>query len=125
MRAIPKKLLHEMLDDPYYSVCARHDPECDGRITLEHAIIVAGRQLNERWAIIPLCAWHHAVDQYQDGPGLNKDINRLIALSRATTEELLAYPRSNFIRERDYLLAKYPDAFAPAQIAYSLFHKNT
>lgn len=78
-----------MQTDPYYEQCARKpDGNCKGRITWEHAITYQGRQLNEKWAIIPLCAYHHAVDEYQDTGDLWKERNIWIALNRATDEEL-------------------------------------
>lgn len=108
MRPIPKKMLREILEDPHYHGCARSDISCKGRITLEHAIIFRGRQLNEKWAIIPLCAFHHSVDQFQDGPGLNKEINIMIALNRATNEELFAISKViDYIWMRDVLNGKY------------------
>ena len=89
MRPIPQKLKQEMEADPFYKQCARKpDGNCKGRITWEHAIIYAGKQLNEKWAIIPLCAYHHAVDEYQDCGDLWKERNQWIAINRATNEEL-------------------------------------
>lgn len=101
MRKIPPKLKNEILADPYYKTCARKSPDCDGRITWEHAIIYAGRQLNEKWAIVPLCAYHHSVDYHQDGPGLNKEMNVWIALNQATDLELsMASKVIPYIKER-------------------------
>ena len=88
---IPSKLLQQILSDPYYQICARHkDGSCSGRITFEHAFIYAGRQVQELWAIIPLCYFHHL------GKGLNKSINQAIAFSRATLADLAKYPRKNW-----------------------------
>lgn len=100
MRKIPLKMRTEMSLDPYYKTCARENDECSGRITWEHAFIYAGRQVNEKWAIIPLCVYHHL------GPGLDKDLNRFIALRRANDEELLKYP-SNWDQLKSYLDKKY------------------
>jgi hypothetical protein len=108
MRKIPETLRHQMENDPYYRVCSRKNRDCDGRITWEHAIIYAGKQLNEKWAIIPLCEYHHAVNRHQDGGELNKEINVMIALNRATDQELLAISKvENYKRKRDYLNNKY------------------
>lgn len=87
MNAIPKKLRVELAADPYYKKCARASSECTGRITWEHCLTYAGRQIQERWAIIPLCVWHHL------GNGLKKEINRKIAMSRAKEEDHKNYPR--------------------------------
>ena len=98
-----------MQADTYYQKCSRRgDGGCGGRITWEHAIIFAGRQLNEKWAIIPLCEYHHAVNMYQDGGNLNKEKNIYIALERATDDELQAISKAtNYIELRDRLAKKY------------------
>lgn len=87
MNNLPTKLREELAADPYYRFCARADENCAGRITWEHAFEYAGRQIQERWAIIPLCWFHHL------GAGLNKTINRQIAVVRATPEDRKRYPR--------------------------------
>lgn len=95
MRKIPPKLLKEILDDPYYQKCARHkDGNCSRKITLEHAIIFAGRQLNEKWAILPMCTYHHAVNEHQDGGELDKNKNIYLALCRASPQELKAISKA-------------------------------
>lgn len=98
MSRIPKKLLAELLLDPFYKICTRKGEDCDGRITFEHALIFAGKQVQERFAIIPLCTYHHAVNGYQDGGDLNKNMNLWIALSRATAEELTRYSKARNLK---------------------------
>lgn len=93
MHPIPPKLRRELSADPFYKICARKGEACAGRITWEHALTYAGRQIQERWAIIPLCAFHHSVDEFQDGPGLDKRLNKEIAMSRATEEDRKKYSR--------------------------------
>ncbi len=90
MRPIPIKLRNQIASDSYMQVCARKDYECNGRITWEHAFIYSGRQINEAWAIIPLCEYHHL------GQGMNKRINEQIAISRATEEDLQKYPKRDW-----------------------------
>lgn len=97
MTPIPPKLREEMSNDPYYKVCARKNGECSGRITWEHAWIYAGKQIQEKWAIIPLCWFHHL------GEGLNKRINQLISLLRATPEDLAKYPKKDWVYEKKLL----------------------
>jgi len=102
MRPIPTKLKKELENDPYYKQCSRHsDGDCDGRITWEHAFIYAGRQINKKWAIIPICEHHHF------GPGLDKEKNQWIALNRATLEDLAKYPKRDWQQLLRYLNRKY------------------
>lgn len=67
-----------------------------------------GKQIDEVWAIIKLCEYHHAVNTYQDGKGLDKEKNVWIALNRATDEELKKYSKAiDYIRERARLNTIY------------------
>lgn len=97
-----------MQKDPYYKVCARrtllHDHVCEPNplngqlIEWEHTIIYAGKQLNEKWAIVPICYLTHR------GGLLVKEINVWIALNRATDEELNRISKAiDYKRERDRL----------------------
>jgi len=89
MRPIPPKLKEEMATDPFYEKCCIGG-DCAGRIEWHHALIYAGRQINEKWAILPACHKHHAeVSKY------DREFKR-IAVSRATDEELLKYPKAKW-----------------------------
>lgn len=109
MQVIPVKLREELAEDPYYQRCVRHSKDCRGRITWEHAFIYAGKQIQEKWAIIPLCEYHHSVCRFQDAGNLNKEINHYIALSRATPEDLAKYPKKDWEQLKKYLHGKYHD----------------
>ena len=105
MRAIPKNLLTEILNDPAYEFC-RH-PGCGRQAELEHAFTSAGRQVNERWAIIPCCPSHNR------GPLLNKELNRHLAYQQATEDDLKkTFPRTftYHLREKARLARKYDHA---------------
>jgi len=107
MRKISPKVKEALLKEP--QVCARgKDGGCAGRITWEHALTYAGKQIDEVWAIIFLCERHHAVNGYQDLGALNKEKNVWIALCRATDEELKKYSKAiNLIEKREYLNTIY------------------
>lgn len=111
MRPIPNKMKQEMLQSDEYKYCMRnmvfHDHICQGRITLEHAFIYAGKQINEKWAIIPICAWAHDVDEWQGAGNLDKHKNEFIALSRATSEDLKKYPKCDWQKKINFLNKKY------------------
>lgn len=95
MNNIPLKLRNEMAGDSYYHQCLRRkEKECMGRITWEHCWTYAGKQIQEKWAIIPLCLHHHL------GSGLNKKKNRWFSINRMTEKDEKKYPKFNWKRER-------------------------
>lgn len=108
---MPKSLRKACAMDPWYKICARkglHGHECAGRITFEHAFIYAGRQINEKWSIVPLCQKAHNCGPWQDRGDMRKEINQWIALNRAENIELLAISKAvDYIRRRDFLNGKY------------------
>lgn len=103
MRKISQSVKEQLEQEP--NICAReNDGNCDGKITWEHTLIFAGRQIDEVWAIIKLCEYHHAVNIHQDGCGMDKQKNIWIALNRATDDELKKYSKSvDYIKMRDRL----------------------
>lgn len=113
MTVMSQKLRKEVEADPEYDICAFLSTQgtfgpCGGRVTREHAIIYANKKVQKKWAIIPCCARHHGVDEYQDAhTEVPKDARVCVALNRATDEELLEYPRANFISMRVRLNKKY------------------
>lgn len=116
MNNIPTGLKKQLLSDPEYTRCALLGYHtCGGRITLEHALIFAGRQVQERFAIIPVCAAGQEVDQYQDAHTMDKNRNRWVALNRASEEELRSISKAiDYRRERDRLNAIYGPYIPPA-----------
>ena len=101
-----------MSEDPYYQKCARkellNDHECEpdpltGKlIEWEHTHYWQGKQLQEKWAIIPICWLVHR------GGELNKEINEWIALNRATDDELEKISKVvDYQRLKVYLNKKY------------------
>ena len=89
MNNTPLKLRKKWATDPPRT-CMRADENCSGILTKEHALLYAGRQVQEDWAILDLCWAHHL------GEFLNKRENIRIALSRATKEDLLKYPKNTW-----------------------------
>ena len=119
---IPPKLRRDMENDPFYGTCALygyHNHECEGRITREHAIKHKGRKVQEKWAIPPICAKGHAVDEFQDAGTMVKELNEWVAYCRATDEDILricgdmpgtpselSKSKAHFQRKK-YLIEKY------------------
>ena len=111
MRAISQRVRKLIEADPDYRVCMlRSYPDhlCGGRLTREHALIVAGRQVDEKFAIISCCAKGQEVDEYQDAHTMDKKLNVWVALNRATEEELASISKViNYQRLRDQLNKVY------------------
>lgn len=109
---MPPELREEIGNDPEYSRCAllglQFGP-CGGRITREHALIHAGKKIQEHFAIIPCCAAHHGVDFFQDAPTeAPKEVRIWVALNRATDEDLYRFSKAiNYQREKARLNEKF------------------
>lgn len=101
MRKIPDTLRSEMANDPYYKKCALTGTT-DGKIDWHHNFIYAGRQVNEKWCIIPLSKpIHDKIDYY-------KEKVDWIMLNRATDEELIMYSKAiDLIAKRNRLNKLY------------------
>ncbi len=75
--------------------CCIADDECDGKIEWHHCWIYRGRQISERFAILPVCHKHH-----MNNP---KEVLEYISLLRATEEELSRYPKYDWKQRKQYL----------------------
>ncbi len=110
---IPKKVRAELESDPRRFSCAfKNFPghTCEGRITREHAMYYAGKKIQERWAIVFICAKGHGVDQFQDTKDfIPKEARQWVALFQASDEDLDRFPRAfpSFRFQRNRLFEKY------------------
>lgn len=122
MTVIPKSVRKELEADPNNDTCALKDfpgHVCDGRITREHAMYYAGKKIQERWAIVFVCASGHGVDKFQDSPTqLKKDVRQWVALNQATDEDFKRFPRAfpSFPHQLAYLNKKYGTYTPPKPI---------
>ncbi len=119
MNNVPKKLRNKWRGEDLRGEareCMRADEQnCEGRLTKEHAIIYAGKQLQAEWAILDICEFHHGVNNFQDKGDLNKEKHVWIALNRASDDELRAISKSiDQIALRNRLNAKYGICYALA-----------
>ena len=101
---IPTKIRKQLEEDLFMNVCIHNNHLCSKRIEWEHAFTYAGKQVNEVWAIVPVCTYHHR------GVGLDKDYNRYHALLRASAEDLKKYPKVDFMQQKKYLTKKYGES---------------
>lgn len=104
MNNIPRKLRDDMANDDYYRLCClAADGMCivERKIEWHHVLIVAGRQLQKKFAIVPAC------DGYHHRFAARKDIcDRFlrVALNRANASELEAISKAiDYVAVRDRL----------------------
>lgn len=86
MRPIPPDLKKEMSNDPYYKKCCITG-SMSGKIDWHHNLIFGGRQVNEKWCILPLSKEVH------DNIVKYKEQCDWIMLNRATDDELDQYSK--------------------------------
>lgn len=103
MRKIPPKLREEMANDPYYLRCCVTGSASE-KIEWHHNLIFAGRQVNEKWCILPLAKSIHDIEKR---PDIKEKID-WIMLNRGTEDDLRRYSKAiDLIRRRDILNSKY------------------
>jgi hypothetical protein len=100
MRPIPTAMREEIASDPFMKICCITGSM---DVTWEHCWIYAGKQINEKWAIVPLARELNTSHPPHDV----KERCRLISLRRATKSDLAKYPKKNWDQELKYLEEKY------------------
>lgn len=95
MRPIPLKLRTQIATDPFMKRCIHKG--CLGEPEWEHCFIYGGKQINEAWAIVPCCTFHHR------GSGFDKNFNQYVALCRASPDDLAKYPKKDWATLKTYL----------------------
>lgn len=96
---IPKKIRDEMSEDPFYQQCCiTGTPNTSAKVEWHHNLIYAGKQVQEKFAILPLREdIHRNIVKY-------KEKCNWIMLNRATPEQLEKYSKAiNYKRELDRL----------------------
>jgi hypothetical protein len=107
MRPIQPELREKIAANPFMKHCIYKG--CNRKPEWEHSFSYGGRdekggrgQINEEWAIIPVCAYHHR------GKGLDKEYNRYRALMRADLDDLeRRMPRFPWRITLNYLKSKF------------------
>lgn len=125
MNNVPNKLRQKWREEDWrgvYRECMRaKEGNCQGRITAEHAIIYAGKQLQEEWALLWICEFHHAVCNFQDQGDLNKEKHVWIALNRAPEERLKELSKAvDYLAMKKRLNQKYGVWLVPSLFNISM-----
>lgn len=96
---MPPKLRAELANDPFYKVCCVTGSNV-GKIEWHHNATWQGRQLQERFAILPILKEIHIKAENKH----NKTVLDWIMLNRATDEDLEKYSKTiNYIKHREAL----------------------
>lgn len=108
MSPIPHKIRAALEADPFmrrciYQLRREWDGRCDGRVEWEHAHEFAGAQIQEAWAIVPVCTYHHR------GGGMNKQYHKFISLLRARNSDLKKYPKRDWRLDKKLLRKRFLD----------------
>ena len=89
MRPIPKKLRDEMASDLFYKRCCLTG-QITAKIEWHHNLIYAGKQVNEKWCILPIS---HAMHELSKDQTVRERLD-WIMVNRATTDELKRYSKA-------------------------------
>lgn len=100
---IPKKTLKQILNDPWYKTCCY--PNCMRPAELEHALYYAGKKIQDKFAIIPVCANHHRLDN--NGKPVDKRYHEYIAIKRMTGADRAKYSRVDWEQKLKHLKSIY------------------
>lgn len=94
MSPIPPKIRTELSRDTWYDMCIHQRYRGrigSGNLQWEHAYLYRGKQIQEKWAIVPCRKSFN-----MDATGSVKRFNQYIALLRATNEELDKYQKKDW-----------------------------
>ena len=88
-KPIPPKMREELSYDPFMSKCClyRHHL-CSGRIQWHHHLKFAGKRINEKWCILPVCELAHKEEAKY------KEVLDMKMVKRARYEELVPYSKA-------------------------------
>lgn len=102
MRPIPLDLREEMAGDKFYKKCCL----CGSHpVQWHHNLIFAGRQVNEKECILPVCEVCHNLARNTE----TKEKLDLIMLTRMCPLQMKRYSKaSNLFQRYKYLTNKYP-----------------
>lgn len=107
MRQIPRLQKLAMENDRYYTICCYQvhaNDLCEGRIEWHHNLIIAGKQSNAIWSILPVCHKHHM----KSGDRNVKERLNWIMLNRASDLQLSEVSKAiDYIALRERLNNKF------------------
>lgn len=87
-KPIPRQMREELAEDPFMKECCLGTELCKGRVQWHHHLKFAGKRINEKWCILPVCEFHHSKE------ALYKKSLDCVMVLRATYEELKPYSKA-------------------------------
>lgn len=102
MNNIPPKIKSQLADDPTMQYCCIGNLLCEGKIEWHHVWTYSSNQIQEIWAIVGICKYHH---DRAEIPEIKKLI-QYHSLSKATADDLKKYPKKNWMQLKKYLKIK-------------------
>ena len=101
MRPIPPALRKQLAASQFMQQCCFKG--CGHKeVEWNHALFYAGQQINEWYAIVPLCDYHHRGNNgtiWQDV----RDYCERLAIEQGLEHLQIHYPKSNWKQRYDYL----------------------
>lgn len=122
MRPIPKKMRDEIEKSGRNKFCAlrgRGYGLCSAYIQWHHIWIYAGSQINEPWAILGACEYHHRM--VEKDPMIKETFEK-ISLTKASDKDLEKYPKKDWKSLQRKLLKKSFDH--PGSMYQWLLHRG-
>lgn len=104
---IPKRLRELLANDQFYKKCCLTG-KTNEKIDWHHNFNFAGKNLNEKWCILPVC---NSIHQYHQGiTSKVKEKLNWIMYNRANNQTLKRYSKAkDLIKEKERLNKKYGD----------------
>lgn len=112
MRVISQKVKKKILADPFYSRCCITGlSSAEAKIDWHHNLIYAGRQVDEKWTILPLAETYFGLNFHKYHQGISPAVQERmdwIMLNRGTDEDLKKYSKCvDLMTKRKKLNDKY------------------
>lgn len=93
VKSIPLKMREELAEDLFMKDCCLRGWKfiCLGRIQYHHALTYAGKRVNEKGAILPVCELHHEKEAQ-----CREELNAIM-YARMTDADRAKYPRKKWL----------------------------
>lgn len=109
-----ESLVRAIQDDPFYEECIY--PDCMRMPEWEHALYFAGKKINEKFAIVPVCPYHHR--HANNLRPVDKRLHEYHALRRMTEEDKEKYPIEGLEQKLKHLIKEIKKEYGEDYVRY-------